>query len=303
MVEILVNVSVFVIVLSAIIYIIYCLYDYVLKRDFLKKYHIEKLPEGIKVRKHNHENNKNYYELKYPSWSVSKKDGTADRRVKNNSIIWKKSSLYVDCYLVSSKKPYELIEVVRYLRCQGIEIVMCKEEKEKYHQLLEKKKAFCQSSHIKNIVDYFSKKPTDFEKLYAKLYESMGYSVQITPPANDGGYDLVMIKKNEKTIVECKCYSINHKIGRPSIQKIVGANNVALADHIIFITTSDYTAAAILYAKEVGVELIDGTEFMKLLEKYGFIEPVDIEVGISEYQLEKSDLYSYVPNDIYKRFF
>ena len=102
---------------------------------------------------------------------------------------------------------------------------------------------------------------------------------------------------------ECKCYSINHKVGRPSIQKVVGANNVVLADHVIFITTSDYSAAAISYAKEAGVELINGMDFINILEKYGFMDQNDIEVDASEYQLKNIDLYPYVPNDIYEKFF
>ena len=57
----------------------------------------------IKVRKKSNEKGKNYYYLNYPYWSVSKKDGIADRRVKKNYIIWKRSKLYVENYLVLQK--------------------------------------------------------------------------------------------------------------------------------------------------------------------------------------------------------
>ena len=265
MIRIFINISIYIIVIALIMYIIYCLYNYILKKDFLNTYHIGKLPSGIVIRKCNNENEKNHYELEYPYWSVSKKDGTADKRVKNNSIIWRKSKLYIGHYLVYSKKPYELLVVVKDLRHLGIEISMCKEEKEKYFRILKRKQTFCLNNSVQKIVDYFVNKPTDFENLCAQVYETMGYNVQITPPTNDGGYDLVMMKDDEKTIVECKCYSINHKVGRPSIQKVVGANNVVLADHVIFITTSDYSAAAISYAKEAGVELINGMDFINIL--------------------------------------
>lgn len=303
MIRIFINISIYIIVIALIMYIIYCLYNYILKKDFLNTYHIGKLPSGIVIRKCNNENEKNHYELEYPYWSVSKKDGTADKRVKNNSIIWRKSKLYIGHYLVYSKKPYELLVVVKDLRHLGIEISMCKEEKEKYFRILKRKQTFCLNNSVQKIVDYFVNKPTDFENLCAQVYETMGYNVQITPPTNDGGYDLVMMKDDEKTIVECKCYSINHKVGRPSIQKVVGANNVVLADHVIFITTSDYSAAAISYAKEAGVELISGMDFINILEKYGFMDQNDIEVDASEYQLKNIDLYPYVPNDIYEKFF
>ncbi|WP_195634996.1 restriction endonuclease [Blautia massiliensis (ex Durand et al. 2017)] len=66
------------------------------------------------------------------------------------------------------------------------------------------------------------------------------------------------------------CYSIGHKVGRPNIQKLVGANNVVLADKMIFITTSDFSGVAISYAEEVEVKLINGNKLMELLHKQGF---------------------------------
>ena len=79
MIRIFINISIYIIVIVLIMYIIYCLYNYILKKDFLNTYHIGKLPSDIVIRKCNNENEKNHYELKYPYWTVSKKDGTADK--------------------------------------------------------------------------------------------------------------------------------------------------------------------------------------------------------------------------------
>ena len=244
-----------------------------------------------------------YYYLNYPYWSVSKKDGTADRRVKKNAIIWEKSNLYVDNYLVFSKRPYDLVEVVRRLRSQGVKIDLCKEEKKKRAELLKKKEAFAHNNDIQKIIDYYSEKPTNFEGLCSELFESLGYAAKQTPPTNDGGYDILLSKGAEKTIVECKCYSIEHRVGRPSIQKLVGANNIVLANKMLFITTSDFSVAAISYAEEVGVELINGNKLMELLDKQGFIEKEKVKINVMECQLEIADLDPYVPRDIYERFF
>ena len=46
-----------------------------------------------------------------------------------------------------------------------------------------------------------------------------------------------------------------------------------------------------------------GMDFINILEKYGFMDQNDIEVDASEYQLKNIDLYPYVPNDIYEKFF
>lgn len=298
-------ISIFILALGTAgsIYIVKSIFDSVIKRNFSKSYGTGKLPRSIKVRKESNEKGKNYYYLNYPYWSVSKKDGTADRRVKKNAIIWGKSNLYVDNYLVFSKRPYDLVEVVRRLRSQGVKIDLCKEEKKKRAELLKKKEAFAHNNDIQKIIDYYSEKPTNFEGLCSELFESLGYAAKQTPPTNDGGYDILLSKGAEKTIVECKCYSIEHRVGRPSIQKLVGANNIVLANKMLFITTSDFSVAAISYAEEVGVELINGNKLMELLDKQGFIEKEKVKINVMECQLEIADLDPYVPRDIYERFF
>ena len=298
-------ISIFILALGTAgsIYIVKSIFDSVIKRNFSKSYGTGKLPRSIKVRKESKEKEKNYYYLNYPYWSVSKKDGTADRRVKKNAIIWEKSNLYVDNYLVFSKRPYDLVEVVRRLRSQGVKIDLCKEEKKKRAELLKKKEAFAHNNDIQKIIDYYSEKPTNFEGLCSELFESLGYAAKQTPPTNDGGYDILLSKGAEKTIVECKCYSIEHRVGRPSIQKLVGANNIVLANKMLFITTSDFSVAAISYAEEVGVELINGNKLMELLDKQGFIEKEKVKINVMECQLEIADLDPYVPRDIYERFF
>lgn len=275
----------------------------IIKSYFSKQYGIGKLPKSIKVRRKKDRLEKNYYKLKYPHWSVSKKDGTADRRVKNNSIVWEKSELHVDNYLLFSKRPYDLIEAVKMLRIQGVEIDLCEEEKKKRSNLVKKREAFAHNTDIRKIIDYYSEKPTNFERLCSELFQSLGYVAKLTPPTNDGGYDILLNNGIERIIVECKCYSTEHKVGRPSIQKFVGANNIVLADRMIFITTSDFSASAVSYAKEVGVELINGCKLVELLDKQGFFEKEKVEVGVMECQLKVLDLYPYIPNDIYERFF
>ena len=57
------------------------------RRRFSKRYGIDKLPKSITITRGN-KKEQNYYKLKYPYWKNSKKDGTADLRVKENKIIW-----------------------------------------------------------------------------------------------------------------------------------------------------------------------------------------------------------------------
>ena len=245
----------------------------------------------------------NTYTLDYPYWAFSKKDGTADLRHKNNSICWKNCFLYIDNFLVISNRPYQIIRLVETLRNQGAYITPCQEESQKIDALTKQYNAFSTNSSLRDIVDFYSDNPTRFEALCADLFQKMGYSAQVTPPTNDGGYDIVLTKDSSKTIVECKCYSVGHHIGRPTIQKLVGANSIAHADHMLFVTTSNYSSGAIEYAASSGVSLINGSELLKLLSTYGFLHKNDVTIAPSEWQLTVSDLKPYVPTDIYSRFF
>lgn len=271
------------------------------RRNFSKRYKIKKLPKSVKVKRKRKKGN-NYFILKFPYWFYSKKDGTADLRKKDNKIIWNHSTLHINNFLVDSLNPYDLLYVVKQLRLQGVEIDLCEEEKRKYIELKKKNSVFHKNMDIQKMIDNYEEKPTDFEKFCAVLFDKMGYHTRVTPPSNDGGYDIVLLRNNEKTIVECKCYSLKNKIGRPALQKLVGANNIALADKMIFITTSSFSSYAVSYAREVGMELIDGCKLMQFLKEYLFLEETS-EININESYLEISDMRSYVPKDIFEEYF
>lgn len=272
------------------------------KYRFSRRYQIRRLPKGVKI-KMGRRPRKNRYILNYPFWASSKKDGTADLRMRDNEIIWGKSFLFVDGAVLEFDKPYELLGVVKDLRRQGVEIQLSKEEKEKYAKLKKKRAFFAQGYDIQKIIDSYEEHPTDFEKLCALLFQKMGYHTQVTAKSNDGGYDIVLWKNQSKAIVECKCYSAGNKIGRPAIQKLVGANNTALADGMVFITTSEFSSYAVSYAKEAGVELVDGRRLLSLFHEYLFTEEQGGGVYEEECYLEVSDLRPYVPEDIYEDYF
>lgn len=83
------------------------------------------------------------------------------------------------------------------------------------------------------------------------------------------------------------------------IQKLVGANQIIGAQHLIFITTSDYSFSAREYAEETGVELIDGVMLMNMVDRY--LRPVQVSVTLSEFEwfLCDEDIKQYIPKDIY----
>ena len=124
----------------------------------------------------------------------------------------------------------------------------------------------------------------------------------MTPKTNDGGYDIFLRQGKETGIVECKCYSVGHKVGRPEIQKLVGANVIQQANKMLFVTTSSFTPEAREYAKETDVTLISEQKLLSMLQKYGF--PKDkIKVRRKEWQLTVQDLQDFIPQDIYWDYF
>lgn len=195
------------------------------------------------------------------------------------------------------------MKVVQLLRKAHVHIEPNDLEKAKIARLKKEKEVFLRGAKIQEIVNFFSEKPTDFEKFCANLFQKMGYTSELTPPTNDGGYDILLIKENQKTIVECKCYQPKFKVGRPAVQKLVGANQITAADKMIFITTSDFSPGALAYAKETGVDLINGLKLVELLKAQGFYQESKVSIAPKEWQLQVCDLRPYIPKDIYDEYF
>lgn len=281
------------------------LFDNLIKIKFCKKYFNKNynlpLPKTIKIKMClKNKNGRNNYYLRFPYWKYPKRDGTKDLRRKNNYIKCERSVLYIDKYKIYSKKPSDIVILVKYLRLNNIYVELCQEEEKKKDYLKEKKIQIIKSNNIQNLITTYSKSSRNFEILCADIFESLGYNVELTPQTNDGGYDILLEKNNKYIIVECKCYSLNKKVGRPDIQKLVGANQIVKADSMIFITTSEFTNQAKDYANKLCVNLINGSEILNILEKQGFFNEDSINLSIEEIQLEEEDIREYLPKDIPK---
>lgn len=113
------------------------------------------------------------------------------------------------------------------------------------------------------------------------------------------GYDIILKKDGKTGIVECKCYSLTNKVGRPAIQKVVGANQTFGGDFVYFVTTSTFTYAAKEYAEQAGVTLINGEKLMELVEQANQNETVSAEED-EPVDLTKEDLFAHIPPDMYQ---
>ena len=219
-----------------------------LPRHVARKYGISRLPKQtvIKRRMPGH----NSYVLQFPCWQYANGDGTRDMRRKDNRVEWKISCLLIDSYQIFMKNPLQMVRLVRHLRDQGIDIAPCSQELEK-RQLLHQQQRMYSSGSSKQLHHRFQSNPFEFEEYCAMLFRAMGKDAKTTQRTNDGGYDVIVHDTDGKYgIVECKCYAVDSKIGRPMLQKLVGACMAypRHLDYIIFITTSDFSDEAKKFA-------------------------------------------------------
>lgn len=146
-----------------------------------------------------------------------------------------------------------------------------------------------------------SKEPIFFEKLVLDLLEKMGYafdtkSIIRTRYGNDEGIDGIV--KEDKfgfrnIYVQAKRW--NNSVGRPEVQKFLGAVAGQGGTKGLFITTSTFTNEALEYAKkqlQVKLVLVDGKMLTNLMIQYNLGVSV-----VKTYEIKQIDV-DYFNNDL-----
>ena len=131
--------------------------------------------------------------------------------------------------------------------------------------------------------------PGEFERLVVKLLLKMGYGSgieeagKVTQQSNDGGIDGI-IKEDQlgfsSIYIQAKQWALDQNVGKPEIQKFVGALQGQQAQKGLFITTAKFSSGALQFADNLlgaKVVLIDGTALTKLMIKHN--------VGVSVEQI------------------
>lgn len=121
--------------------------------------------------------------------------------------------------------------------------------------------------------------PDFFERLVVKLLTTIGYGGSLADAgkaigkSGDGGIDGVIKEDKlglDQIYIQAKRWD-NANVGRPEIQKFVGALHGKRARRGIFLTTSTFTREAKEYAEglETKVVLIDGAQLAELMFDFG----------------------------------
>ena len=135
-----------------------------------------------------------------------------------------------------------------------------------------------------------------FEDLVIDLMVKMGYggsrnkAGESIKRTNDEGIDGIINEDKlglDVIYLQAKMWKDETSIGRPEIQKFVGALHGQRAKKGVFITTSSFAKTAIEYVKSIDpkVILIDGETLTNLMIEYN----VGV-TGIETYQIKKIDL-------------
>jgi len=160
-------------------------------------------------------------------------------------------------------------------------------------------KAFLQIN--KNLADellleIMRQTPEFFERLVVRLLEKMGYggSLQnaglVTGQTGDEGIDGIIWEDKlgfELIYIQAKRWDIDKSIGRPEIQRFVGALAGQGATKGLFVTTAKFSKEAREYAKRqltTKVILVDGLKLAELMIEYNLGVTT-----VSTYEIKKID--------------
>ncbi len=133
--------------------------------------------------------------------------------------------------------------------------------------------------------------PSFFEKLVVELLLKMGYggsredAAEAIGRIGDEGIDGII--KEDRLGLDCiyiQAKRWQSQVGRPEIQKFVGALHGKHAQKGIFITTSMFSQEALDYAKNMSIILIDGETLAQFM--------IDYNVGVTSvasYEIKRVD--------------
>jgi len=105
-----------------------------------------------------------------------------------------------------------------------------------------------------------------FENFLKKLFEQMGYVVEVTKTTGDQGADLLIRKMGEIIVVQAKRYGSS--VGNSAIQEVVASIAHYKADKGMVVTNNSFTSSAISLAKSNKIELINRDKLITLMKEH-----------------------------------
>jgi restriction system protein len=106
-----------------------------------------------------------------------------------------------------------------------------------------------------------------FERLVGEAFRLKGYDVVETGgQGSDGGYDLVLSKDDGRVLVQCKHWKVQ-TVGVTVVRELNGVIAAQGATGGYVVTSGRFTPEARRFARDCGVELLDGDGLNSLIQK------------------------------------
>lgn len=121
--------------------------------------------------------------------------------------------------------------------------------------------------------------PRQFEEIFAEVFKSKGFEVDLTKRTRDGGKDIIAIHTDSlgiknKYFIECKCYSESNKISIDIVRALYGVKNTKDGPNkAIVVTTSTFTSDARKFVENEAssswdLSLVDRGQLLQWLNEY-----------------------------------
>jgi restriction system protein len=113
-----------------------------------------------------------------------------------------------------------------------------------------------------------------FEELVGEAFRRKGYHVTETGGGGaDGGVDLVLRKGGETFLVQCKNWR-TYKVGVKVVRELYGIMAAQGATGGFVIISGKFTQEAKEFARDKALELVDGTQLVKMIEEVRRTPPI-----------------------------
>ena len=118
-----------------------------------------------------------------------------------------------------------------------------------------------------------------FQMLAGEAFRRRGFTVETTGRCIDSVIDLVLRKEERKLLVQCSHRKV-FKVGARHLRQLHGVMAARNASGAYFLSSSAYTEDARSFARERGIELIDGPALQQMIFDAQSPEPfMDPTVG------------------------
>lgn len=116
--------------------------------------------------------------------------------------------------------------------------------------------------------EYMEMDPFEFEEFIGWVFEQQGYTTEVTKRSGDNGIDVLLTKDGKEYVVQVKRYKDGNNIPEASIRDFYGVIAAGKKEKGFFVTTSDFTQPARLWAEGKPIKLINGSQLVQAVQSF-----------------------------------